>query len=89
MRGLSGRKASIFLAGREQVPGGPKMSPLVITAIRMVPGELIAELDQLIDEGMGLDIDVKFNVLQQGAVGVLPPEFHGEKPEEVPPAINE
>ena len=55
----------------------------------IVPGSLIAELDQLIDEGMGADIDVKINVLRQGEVGALPSEFRGKKPEEVPPAINE
>jgi uncharacterized hydrophobic protein (TIGR00271 family) len=78
-----------FLGGARASSRGPEDVTLVITANRMVPGELIAELDQLIDEGMGADIDVKINVLRQGDVGVLPPEFHGEKPEEVPPAINE
>jgi uncharacterized hydrophobic protein (TIGR00271 family) len=78
-----------FLGGARASSRGPEDVTLVITANRMVPGELIAELDQLIDEGMGTDIDVKINVLRQGEVGVLPPEFHGKKPEEVPPAINE
>ena len=41
---------------------------LLISASRPVPEQLLAELDRMIDEGMGADIKVKMNVLRQGEV---------------------
>lgn len=69
-----------FLTGVRASAERPEDVVLVITADRPVPGELLAQLDEMIDEGMGQDVAVKMNVIQQGQVTPIP-EAEGENPE--------
>jgi hypothetical protein len=57
-----------FLTGVRASTVRPEDVVLLITANRPVPGDLLTELDDMIDEGMGVDVAVKMNVIQQGEV---------------------
>ena len=78
-----------FLAGARASSAGPEDVTLVITTNRIVPGTLIAELDQMIDDGIGTDIDVKINVLRQGEVGEFPSAVARDSVDHPAPAVNE
>jgi uncharacterized hydrophobic protein (TIGR00271 family) len=79
-----------FITGVRASAERPEDIALLISASRRVSGKLLAEIDQIIDEGIGEDVKVKINVLQQGEVGDpsnLPALDGGEDDSE--PAINE
>ena len=57
-----------FLTGVRASTQRPEDVVLIITANRPVPIELIDELDQMIDDGIGEDIKVKMTIIRQGAV---------------------
>lgn len=57
-----------FLTGVRANAERPEDVILLVTANRPVPDTLLLELDDLIDEGMGTDVKVKINVIQQGKV---------------------
>jgi uncharacterized hydrophobic protein (TIGR00271 family) len=57
-----------FITGVRPSSKRPEDVVLLISADRPVPGDLIAELDQLIDDGMGMDLKVKLSIVQQGSV---------------------
>lgn len=68
-----------FLTGVRASSERPEDVVLVITANRPVPSELLADLDHIITEGMGSEVKVKMNVLQQGRVeGSLRPSKEKE-----------
>jgi len=79
-----------FITGVRASAERPEDIALLISASRRVSGKLLAEIDQIIDEGIGEDVKVKINVLQQGEVGDpsnLPALDGGE--DDTEPAINE
>jgi uncharacterized hydrophobic protein (TIGR00271 family) len=78
-----------FLAGARASSQGPEDVTLVITANRTVPGDLIAEIDQMIDLELGRDIGVKINLIQQGKVTPLPPSQTRQGAPKIGPAVNE
>ena len=78
-----------FLTGVRASSERPEDVTLVITANRQVPGELLTELDQIIDTEIGGDIVVKMNVIQQGSVRELAPIAGNVGDEEQEPVINE
>ena len=55
-----------FLTGVRASTQRPEDVVLIITANRPVPVDLIEELDQMIDDGMGTDVKVKMSIIQQG-----------------------
>lgn len=71
-----------FLTGVRASSERPEDVVLVITADRPVPESLVIELDEIIDEGMGTDVKVKFSVLRQGEL--VPQPSDEESPEELP-----
>ncbi|MEM8955751.1 MAG: TIGR00341 family protein [Verrucomicrobiota bacterium] len=78
-----------FLAGARASSEGPEDVTLVITADRTVPGTLILEIDNMIDNELGRDIEVKINVIQQGAVSPMPNTVTKKSPGDPAPTVNE
>ncbi|MEP4079699.1 DUF389 domain-containing protein [Haloferula sp.] len=77
-----------FLTGVRSSSERPEDIVIVLSASRPVPGELIAELDEMIDRGIANDLKVKFNIVQQGRVVDLDEAMGGEG-EKSEPAVNE
>jgi uncharacterized hydrophobic protein (TIGR00271 family) len=78
-----------FLTGARASSQGPEDVTLVITASRTVPAHLILELDEMIDQELGRDIEVKMSILQQGLVTPFPPpETEKTNPDDAP-TVNE
>ncbi len=60
-----------FLAGGRASSRGQEDITLVITTNRPVPGKVVTDMDSLIDQMLGRDIEVKFSILQQGILNDL------------------
>ncbi len=78
-----------FLTGARASSEGPEDITLVITTDRVVPGPLIGELDDIINREVGRSVEVKFSILQQAKVGILPADIRDTPDNEDAPAINE
>jgi hypothetical protein len=57
-----------FITGARSTSDRPEDIVIILGADRPVPGELIAELDELIDRSIDNDLRVKFSVLEQQEV---------------------
>ena len=77
-----------FLTGVRSSSERPEDVVFVITANRPVPGKLLDELDEMVDAGIGTDVKVKFNVIQQGRVMNVEEALEGESGV-TRPSINE
>lgn len=77
-----------FLTGVRASSERPEDVIIVLSASRPVPGNLIAELDEMIDRGIANDLKVKFNIVQQGTVH-RPEDAIGHDEEKSNPIINE
>ena len=77
-----------FLTGVRASSERPEDVIIVLSASRPVPGELILELDEMIDRGIANDIKVKFNIVKQGSVKGLADAI-GDDEEISEPVVNE
>ncbi|MEM1084609.1 MAG: TIGR00341 family protein [Verrucomicrobiota bacterium] len=77
-----------FITGVRASSERPEDVVILLSAGRPVPGNLIEELDEMIDRGIGNDLKVKFNIVQQGTV-TDPEEAVGGADELSEPVINE
>lgn len=77
-----------FITGVRTSSKRPEDVIILLGADRPVPGELIAELDELIDRSLAHDLKVKFTIIRQEKVVDLKEAFEvtGEKTE---PIVNE
>lgn len=77
-----------FITGVRASSERPEDVNILLSASRPVPGELIAELDEMVDRGIANDLKVKFNIIQQGSVEGLE-AAKGNDGERSEPVINE
>ncbi|MGB0415457.1 MAG: DUF389 domain-containing protein [Coraliomargarita sp.] len=69
---LQGVEGVDFLTANRLTGNRPNDINVILTARDSVPGELIAELDYLINTSLGRNLKVKFVVIQQGEVTAVP-----------------
>ena len=77
-----------FITGVRTSSERPEDVLILLGADRPVPGELIAELDELIDRSIANDLKVKFSVMRQGEVVGLE-EALDDSGEKSDPVVNE